>query len=94
MASNGWKVVQAHVPLIRFRKGGNARVVGAAAKVASSAGGSQHSAPSATTSKPAGATGPNVLVLPVIEDFQLPPRFQRRQIDIKEMDYINRGGPE
>lgn len=29
-----------------------------------------------------------------IEDWQLPPRFQRRLIDDKECDYINRGGPE
>ncbi|OXU28199.1 hypothetical protein TSAR_008332 [Trichomalopsis sarcophagae] len=93
MASKGWKVVQAHVPLIRFRNGGNSRVAAAAAAAAKPA-----SAPSgagaAVSSKQQGATGPNVVVLPIIEDFQLPLRFQRRPIDIKEIEYINRGGPE
>ncbi|XP_016839354.1 28S ribosomal protein S36, mitochondrial isoform X2 [Nasonia vitripennis] len=88
MASKGWKVVQAHVPLIRFRKGGNSRA--AAAKPASAPSG----AGAAASSKQQGATGPNVVVLPIIEDFQLPLRFQRRPIDIKEIEYINRGGPE
>lgn len=36
-----------------------------------------------------GGTGPNVVVLPTIEDIFLPPRFQRRPIDEKEIAYIN-----
>lgn len=36
-----------------------------------------------------GATGPNVVVLPTIEDIYLPPRYQRRPIDEKEIAYIN-----
>lgn len=35
------------------------------------------------------ATGPNVVVLPTIEDLYLPARFQRRPIDEKEIAYIN-----
>ncbi|CAD6235419.1 GSCOCG00007889001-RA-CDS, partial [Cotesia congregata] len=81
MASKSWKVVQAHLPMIRFRKGGN-------------------TAPSVTTTPSAGsgaslssakgaATGPGVISLPIIEDFQIPPRYQRRPIDEKEIAYIN-----
>ncbi|XP_043505181.1 28S ribosomal protein S36, mitochondrial isoform X2 [Polistes fuscatus] len=82
MASKGWKVVQPHVPLIRFRKGGLNR--GASA------------APSATsgTASSRGATGPQVISLPTIDDIHLPARFQRRPISDKEIEYINRGGPE
>lgn len=36
-----------------------------------------------------GATGPDVVVLPTIEDIYLPPRYQRRPIDEKEIAYIN-----
>lgn len=36
-----------------------------------------------------GATGPRVVVLPTIEDLYLPPRYQRRPIDQKEIEYIN-----
>ncbi|XP_043463383.1 28S ribosomal protein S36, mitochondrial [Leptopilina heterotoma] len=89
MASKGWKVVQAHVPLIKFRKGGITRVVSGAT--------STTSAPPAGTSssgKISGATGPNVIPLPIIDDLQLPPRYHRRRIDQKEIEYINRGGPE
>ena len=39
--------------------------------------------------KSPGATGPNVVVLPTIEDIYLPPRFQRRPLDEKEIAYIN-----
>lgn len=28
-----------------------------------------------------------------IEDWQLPPRYQRKPIDPVEMEYINNGGP-
>lgn len=88
MATKAWKVVQPHVPMIKFRKGGinHAAVAGTTA------------APSARPSGPSqsagNATGPGVTVLPTIEDINLPPRYQRRPIDQKEMEYINRGGPE
>ncbi|XP_058793871.1 uncharacterized protein LOC131665774 [Phymastichus coffea] len=92
MASKSWKVVQAHMPMIKFRKGGNVQVVAAGALAAGKAASPN---PGATApGKVAGATGPNVVVLPTIEDFQLPFRFHRRAIDIKEIEYINRGGPE
>ncbi|KAK2575167.1 hypothetical protein KPH14_002569 [Odynerus spinipes] len=87
MASKGWKVVQPHVPLIKFRKGGIDR----GASAAPSAGAS---GPAPARQTAGGATGPRVTVLPTIEDTNLPSRFQRRPIDDKEIEYINRGGPE
>lgn len=41
------------------------------------------------SNKTPGSTGPNVVVLPIIDDFQLPLRFRRRLIDSKEIEYIN-----
>lgn len=34
-------------------------------------------------------SGPGVVSRPLIEDYQLPPRYQRRPLDINEIDYIN-----
>ncbi|XP_011630173.1 28S ribosomal protein S36, mitochondrial isoform X2 [Pogonomyrmex barbatus] len=90
MANKAWKVVQPHVPMIKFRKGGLDRAAVASATAAPSARpGSAQMQQSA-----GGATGPQVIVLPTIEDIHLPPRYQRRPIDQKEIEYINRGGPE
>ncbi|XP_057324535.1 alpha-ketoglutarate dehydrogenase component 4 isoform X1 [Microplitis mediator] len=86
MASRSWKVVQAHLPMIRFRKGGN-KVTGVTATPSAGSGASVSSAKGAVT-------GPGVIRLPTIEDFQIPQRYQRRPIDDKEIAYINRGGPE
>lgn len=52
------------------------------------------SAPPAGTSssgKISGATGPNVIPLPIIDDLQLPPRFHRRRIDRSTifLDFFN-----
>ncbi|KAK1136264.1 hypothetical protein K0M31_000829 [Melipona bicolor] len=85
MASKGWKVVKPHVPMIKFRKGGINRVHPGTPSV--------QAGPTVSQKSP-GATGPNVVVLPTIEDIYLPPRFQRRRLDEKEIAYINRGGPE
>ncbi|XP_003707900.1 alpha-ketoglutarate dehydrogenase component 4 [Megachile rotundata] len=87
MASKGWKVVKPHVPLIKFRKGGISRAIPEGTNVQSTQAGP-------TSQRSVGATGPNVTVLPIIDDIHLPPRFQRRPIDEKEIAYINRGGPE
>ncbi|XP_054006106.1 alpha-ketoglutarate dehydrogenase component 4 isoform X1 [Hylaeus anthracinus] len=89
MASKGWKVVKPHVPMIKFRKGGIDR-----ASAGSAATSPAHSGAATLQQNKVGATGPNVTVLPTIEDIYLPPRFQRRPIDEKEIAYINRGGPE
>jgi len=35
------------------------------------------------------ATGPHVIVLPTVENIHLPPRYQRRPLDQREIDYIN-----
>ncbi|XP_076245041.1 alpha-ketoglutarate dehydrogenase component 4 isoform X2 [Calliopsis andreniformis] len=85
MASKGWKVIKPHVPMIKFRKGG----INRGATTTSST----HPGPT-MSQQTTGATGPNVVVLPTIQDIQLPPRYRRRPIDEKEIAYINRGGPE
>ncbi|KAI4489253.1 hypothetical protein M0804_004751 [Polistes exclamans] len=48
-------------------------------------------APSATsgTASSRGATGPQVISLPTIDDIHLPARFHRRPITEKEIEYIN-----
>ncbi|XP_011168089.1 28S ribosomal protein S36, mitochondrial isoform X2 [Solenopsis invicta] len=89
MASKAWKVVQPHVPMIKFRKGGINRAVTGTTAATSARSGSVQMQQSA-----GGATGPQVIALPTIEDIHLPPRYQRRPIDQKEIEYINRGGPE
>ncbi|XP_033223005.1 28S ribosomal protein S36, mitochondrial isoform X2 [Belonocnema kinseyi] len=89
MSSKGWKAVQAHIPLIKFRKGGVNRAVTGATSVPCTT-----QPVLSVSTKNSGATGPNVTPLPIIEDYQLPPRFHRRPIDPKEIEYINRGGPE
>ncbi|XP_070164376.1 alpha-ketoglutarate dehydrogenase component 4 isoform X2 [Polyergus mexicanus] len=84
------QVVQPHVPMIKFRKGGiNHAVAGTTA-----APSARSSGPSQTQQSAGNATGPGVIVLPTIEDLHLPPRYQRQSIDEKEIEYINRGGPE
>ncbi|XP_011693172.1 PREDICTED: 28S ribosomal protein S36, mitochondrial isoform X1 [Wasmannia auropunctata] len=90
MASKAWKVVQPHVPMIKFRKGGSNRAAVAGTTAAPSA----RSGSAQMQQSAGGATGPQVIVLPTIEDVNLPPRFQRQPIDQKEIEYINRGGPE
>ncbi|XP_029681012.1 28S ribosomal protein S36, mitochondrial isoform X1 [Formica exsecta] len=91
MASKVWKVVQPHVPMIKFRKGGINHAAVAGTTAAPSA---RSSGPSQTQQSAGNATGPRVIVLPTIEDLHLPPRYQRQPIDEKEIEYINRGGPE
>ncbi|XP_076669316.1 uncharacterized protein LOC143369362 isoform X2 [Andrena cerasifolii] len=87
MASKGWKVVKPHVPMIKFRKGGINRVTTGATTPSGQPG-------PAAPRQNKGATGPNVTVLPTIEDIHLPPRLQRRRIDEKEIAYINASGPD
>jgi len=82
-----------HTPLIKFRKGSGAshpashasspQVAAAATKFAS--------APSTPMPK---LKQNEAYQLPVIEDWQLPLRFQRRPLDEEEIAYINRGGPD
>ncbi|KYQ58742.1 hypothetical protein ALC60_02390, partial [Trachymyrmex zeteki] len=78
------KVVQPHVPMIKFRKGGIDLAVAGTSAAPSTRPGSAQMQQSA-----GGATGPQVVVLPTIEDIHLPPRYQRRPIDQKEIEYIN-----
>lgn len=72
--------VKPHVPLIKFRKGGKVQETSAMLSPA------QGPAPSASKGK--------IQARPVIEDYQLPAKYRRRPIDEKEIEYINRGGPE
>ncbi|KAK3927511.1 28S ribosomal protein S36, mitochondrial [Frankliniella fusca] len=72
------QTVKPHVPLIKFRKGSPAH---------------GHSAASGSPSSGV-ARGNVVLSRGTIEDYQLPSRYQRTPMDEKEIDYINRGGPE
>ncbi|XP_026284082.1 alpha-ketoglutarate dehydrogenase component 4 isoform X2 [Frankliniella occidentalis] len=70
--------VKPHVPLIKFRKGSPAH---------------GHSAGSGSPSP--GVAGSSVVFSRgTIEDYQLPSRYQRTPMDEKEIEYINRGGPE
>ncbi|XP_046433929.1 uncharacterized protein LOC124186342 isoform X1 [Neodiprion fabricii] len=87
MANKGWRVVQAHIPMIKFRKGDIERAVRDVIATNQSTG--PASSPLKTTSR---ASGPGVVTRPVIEDFQLPARYQRRPLDIKEIECINVGG--
>ncbi|KAF2354740.1 Ribosomal protein S36 mitochondrial [Trinorchestia longiramus] len=89
MASSGtsafWKTVRPHVPLIRFRKGGSLvqeLVRGAAPASAPLPGDVPPRAP-----PPAGSSSPGVL-----EEWQVPPRFQRADLTQEEIDCINSGG--
>lgn len=104
------QVIQPHVPMIKFRKGGinHAGIVNRhkrsffrekqhppwqihnphcwLAVAGTTAAPSARSGPAQSAG---GATGPRVIVLPTIEDIYLPPRYQRRPIDEKEIEYIN-----
>ncbi|XP_020278084.1 uncharacterized protein LOC109851908 isoform X2 [Pseudomyrmex gracilis] len=82
MASKVWKVIQPHVPMIKFRKGGKA-VASATAAPSARPGSNQ------MQENTSSARGLEVIVLPTIEDIHLPPRYQRRLIDQKEIEYIN-----
>uniref|UniRef100_A0A1L8DR58 Putative 28s ribosomal protein s36 mitochondrial n=1 Tax=Nyssomyia neivai TaxID=330878 RepID=A0A1L8DR58_9DIPT len=72
------------IPTIRFRKGGGNGI--------SSASEGFLAASVAATKTSAG--NQNAPVRPTIEDWQLPRRYWRKDIDDKEIEYINRGGPE
>ncbi|XP_059622836.1 uncharacterized protein LOC132266028 [Phlebotomus argentipes] len=72
------------IPTIRFRKGGDSGM--------SSASDGFLAAAVATGRGPSG--GSNTPSRPTIEDWQLPRRYWRKELDDKEIDYINRGGPE
>lgn len=50
---------------------------------------SARSGPNQTQGSTNSARGLEVIVLPTIEDIHLPPRYQRRLIDQKEIEYIN-----
>lgn len=60
-----------------------------AAVSASATAPARSSGPAQTQQSAGGATGPQVIVLPTIDDLHLPRRYQRRPIDSREIEYIN-----
>ncbi|EFN83527.1 hypothetical protein EAI_01056 [Harpegnathos saltator] len=70
--------------MIKFRKGSRDLVAGATSTPSTLSG----SSPMQRGTGGA-ATGPGVTVLPTIEDIYLPPRYQRRPLGDKEIEYIN-----
>ncbi|ODM97705.1 28S ribosomal protein S36, mitochondrial [Orchesella cincta] len=89
------KSLKPHSPMIKFRYGGGVAGhsrMSAPPSPAMSAGGPPRTSPASTPTSP---SKPNATTsLPIIEDWQLPARYQRRPIDPVEIEYINRGGPE
>ncbi|XP_018018943.1 uncharacterized protein LOC108675437 [Hyalella azteca] len=79
MASALWKTVRPHVPLIRFRKGGSVaqELVRGALPVATAAD---------------TKTAPVTAAAAVLEDWQMPLRFRRKELSQDEIDCINSGG--
>jgi len=82
-----------HTPLIKFRKGSGA------SHPTSHASSPQVAAAAATRFASAPSSTPKLkqneaYQMPVVEDWQLPLRFQRRPLDEEEIACINRGGPE
>ncbi|XP_058837929.1 uncharacterized protein LOC131693802 [Topomyia yanbarensis] len=70
------------IPMIKFRKGG---------PYLDSGSSGQQSA--AATGATMGAQTRSVSSGEAIEEWQLPARYRRKQIDDVEMEWINRGGP-
>ncbi|CAO1391269.1 unnamed protein product [Diamesa hyperborea] len=68
--------VAKRIPMIKFRKGGNQTT---------------QATPAAAATAPASNTR-HASSGPVIEDWQLPQRYQRRPIDDQEIAAINSGG--
>jgi len=80
-----------HTPLIKFRKGSGASHPTSHASFPAAAATQFASAPSTPMPK---LKQNEAYQMPVIEDWQLPSRFQRRPLDEEEIAYINRGGPD
>ncbi|XP_045613382.1 alpha-ketoglutarate dehydrogenase component 4-like [Procambarus clarkii] len=76
------KAVRPHIPLIKFRKGGLTELVRGAPQPIAAAG-------PVITGSSASPTPPP----PVLEEWQVPPRYRRERITEEEIEYINRGGP-
>ncbi|XP_022184481.1 uncharacterized protein LOC111043748 isoform X3 [Nilaparvata lugens] len=74
--SRSMQTVKPHVPMIQFRKGGGRN----------SGQSSSSPAPTANSSKPG-----QVHARPTIEDYQLPHRYRRQQMDEKEIEAVNSG---
>ncbi|XP_022184480.1 uncharacterized protein LOC111043748 isoform X2 [Nilaparvata lugens] len=79
--SRSMQTVKPHVPMIQFRKGGFASGGGRNSGQSSSS-----PAPTANSSKPG-----QVHARPTIEDYQLPHRYRRQQMDEKEIEAVNSG---
>ncbi|XP_071965205.1 alpha-ketoglutarate dehydrogenase component 4-like [Antedon mediterranea] len=84
MSSTGRMItkLKPHIPMIKFRSGKN---LISAQKPVAVASNLTTNKPSTASSKPRG---------PVIDLSQLPFKFRRAEIDVNEMEYIMRGGPD
>eukprot|EP00745_Piridium_sociabile_P022926 TRINITY_DN35764_c0_g1_i1.p1 TRINITY_DN35764_c0_g1~~TRINITY_DN35764_c0_g1_i1.p1 ORF type:complete len:108 (-),score=19.32 TRINITY_DN35764_c0_g1_i1:605-901(-) len=89
------KTVRPHIPLIKFRMRGDPAPVASSpavtsvSAVSSPSGNPSSSSSSAAGSKPVGSTARGS----GIDDLDLPKKYQRKVIDVDEMEYIERGGP-
>ncbi|GIY44971.1 uncharacterized protein CDAR_267171 [Caerostris darwini] len=80
LSLRSWKVVKQHIPLIKFRKGGN-EIPGINQNQTSH---SQSLGVSSSRSQKGSA----------IDDTELPARYSRKPMSQIEMEFIERGGPE
>ncbi|XP_076465732.1 alpha-ketoglutarate dehydrogenase component 4-like isoform X2 [Babylonia areolata] len=84
------KTVRPHIPLIRFPARGPALEYKPDPSPAGSTVNQVSSTPaSAAVSKPVGSTPRGS----GIDDVNLPKKYQRKLIDVDEMEFIERGGP-
>lgn len=74
-----WAIIKKHIPMIKFRSQLNSQ----------GHSGTANATPNVT---PAELAPSKMTLRTVIEDWQLPPRYQRKPISIEEMECINRGG--
>ncbi|XP_071446679.1 alpha-ketoglutarate dehydrogenase component 4 [Hetaerina americana] len=77
--ARAWLSVKPHVPLIKFRKGG---ITGNDLRAS-------QSAPPVDSAKGRAIVPPK----PILEDWQLPKKYQRQPLSDLEIEYINSGGP-
>ncbi|XP_046399249.1 28S ribosomal protein S36, mitochondrial isoform X2 [Ischnura elegans] len=75
-----WLTVKPHIPMIKFRKGG---ITGNDLRAT-------QAAPSPSDPAKARLTAPPK---PILEDWQLPKKYQRQPLSDLEIEYINYGGP-
>ncbi|KAG8221839.1 hypothetical protein J437_LFUL003473 [Ladona fulva] len=81
--ARAWLAVKPHRPLIKFRKGGGVAGHEAGGVQAARSGHPQS----------VGAGRAPIQPKPILEDWQMPRKYQRLAITEEEIEYINTGGP-